>query len=292
MHRFNINIETFTKSQLNGTIFIHKFNKDNLKLLKKTYNEQDSHSDFVESLFNCICGEQTLALPIKYNHNETNIGRLYGDSVGLQNCEYTFKLILLSNYIEIDGCNTWLMIIIAITDAYGVNAEYFKHYIKNKEMVCNDLKLHYGLTQKQSKRLILNILFNETINWKEHPIFKSINELPPFVFNLAKQALEIRNWLSSKNKGIQNVMHKICEHFEVQILEVMVETLKSYNIITANECILQYDGVMVEVNKIPSNKSIRKEILDGLHNNVLRKCGIDIYFQYKIGINGSNLGSN
>ena len=242
-------------------------------------------------------------ISIKYFYSQNNLlGRVYPEkSLSLGSIRKGIRHHLSSDiYIDLDIVNCHSSLLNEIFEKkyptlndYVTNREkYFEkicnHFSVKDEYKCFDYKTPDGYNL--CKELFTRILYFGSYDaWVRSNGLPNI-EAPDFICELKSELLEISEIIKNENPLLVEIVNKsdtnniegsivswFLQEHERQVLEKLFDFFKKKKLITKNNVVLCFDGLMLLKNKVFENNAILKEAELFIYKNL----GFDIKLQIK-----------
>ena len=216
-------------------------------------------------------------LTVKYKRPKYQLGRVY-PSKSLSLCSIRRELrhtLAYDKYIDIDIANCHPEILKQVCDHNKIKTRYLKQYVDNREALLEQTQIHYDCNRDDAKRLFIILAYYGAIDtWKK-------TNLEPFDFILDYQneLKAIGTKIIEANPSLIKTVSKLqkknetgsavsifLQEKERLILECIYNYLVSKEIIVNNDCVLCFDGIMIQKNKYYPNllEELSKVIEDTL----------------------------
>lgn len=231
-----------------------------------------------------------------------NYGRFQPDEYSLARVRREIKCTITKKaendmYIDIDIVNCHFNILYQICKKSNINCENIKEYIKNRDTYINNFIDEFKVSKKEAKIFFITILYgasfkkwivdnNVKVNEKSK-IFKYVEKLQEEMKKISEIILLNNPDLVKeveKNKILKNqkeynkyssVMSTYLQEYESRILEAMYIKLKDLELITNNDCVLCYDGIMIlykNFDKLVKMKYLKniEEVLQSIEEHITK----------------------
>ena len=293
---FSFNYENFIKLLLikQDSIFknitcVEHINIDVLNKIIDTNilieNEEWNEKIQLENIKNKIKNNN---LKVTYINSKYGYGRVYPlKSISLCSVrrELRHTLNFYNNnikYVDVDVINCHPVILNEICKVNNINLNYLNEYIINRDEIMNNISQKFNLTKELIKQLFIIILYNGCINnflLKNNVIIKE--NMDEYIFlknfqndikkighilmeNNKNQILEIKSFQTKKqyDNDMGLILSVYIQDRERQILEIIYNYCKNNNIIINNDCVLCFDGIMLNENNIKNKNELIKNLED------------------------------
>ena len=270
----------------------------------------DTERDYLRKLYYKMESDNTLQV----DYDKKKYGRLNPhQSLSLATTRREIRHALChKQYVDIDIDNCHPTLIIQICDAHNIECKYLKQYVNNRAEKLKTIMEETGCSRNQAKILFIRLLYFGCVdNWcKDENISptkiskdtkKYLKRLSSELRLIAEEIIdenpEVKKYTSDqrkrkeerhqkekqKNPKIEPLKpynalasafsHYVQEH-EHKILEVMYYALKEYKLIIDNDCVLCFDGIMLNVEhvkKLYRRKADRQDALNTLFKKLQDK---------------------
>lgn len=237
--------------------------------------------------------------PFKY-------GRVYPKSVIKKNCAddvefrklngislITVKSLIKNtltkdNYFDVDMVNCHYSLLYNICKKNRMNMKYLYDYVERREEIIQEICDKYNKTRKDVKTSFITILFSgknyDSKNEFFNELCKEVNVVRDLVYNSNSVVVNDIKQFKEK-KGLKEedydikgtVLSYLLQDKEHSILEETYRFFYDRKLINStNNCILCYDGIMIE-----KDNSINSSLLLELENYIKDKTGFDMKFCFK-----------
>jgi len=210
--------------------------------------------------------------------NLKNIGRLFAQSVSLQNLPREFRGVIGTNYYDIDMVNAHPSILYQYCKLNDIKCDNLEYYVNNRDEIIKNLCDKYDLTKPDIKQMFLSVMnggkregiiddfFTNFKNecYRIHKFIISLNE------KLYKDVCNRKEF--NKEGSLTNII--LCQ-IENNLLLHSVQYLLS---IGYNVDVLVFDGFMVRKE---DDKPITEELLKILSDYVFEKTNYRMKFNEK-----------
>lgn len=285
---------SITIQDIQGLVFNEYINIDNaLKILKNWDDilsklpterrnrilEKKKEFDPVISLKK-ICKNKSTVNNVNYlpSKNLKNMGRLFAQSVSLQNLPREFRNAISGNYHDIDMVNCHPSILLQYCKKNDIKCDNLEYYVNNRDEVINKIMNDYQLNKEDVKQLFLSVM-----NGGKR---EGITDL--FFTKFKMECERIHTFITSLNQKLYKEVYKrkdfningsltniiLCD-IENKILLYAVQFLMNNNF---KVDVLVFDGCMIRKEE---GKEITDELLDKINKYVLEKTEYDIKFVEK-----------
>ena len=209
-------------------------------------------------------------IEVKYTIKSHKIGRVYTEnSLGLCNFRKEIRHTLTKNiYTDIDIKNCHFVILFNLLESNKIKCKYLKKYINERDDILNKMIIYFLITKDEAKELFIKLLyFGSFKKWVDDNKF-SINEsdeIVIFILKFQKELIknceiliehnknifeDIKQYKMKNNKPLDNLKSSVCSHilqeYERRILEKVFIFCCDNGYIKNNNCVLCYDGLMIE----------------------------------------------
>jgi hypothetical protein len=216
-------------------------------------------------------------LTVKYKRPKYQLGRVY-PAKSLSLCSVRREIrhtLAYDKYVDIDIANCHPELLKQICDNNKIKTRYLKQYVENREALLEQTQTHYDCTRDDAKRLFIILTYYGAIDtWK-----KSDKEPFDFILDFQNELKAIGVKIIDANPALMKTVNKLqkknetgsavsifLQEKERLILECIYNYLVSKEIIVNNDCVLCFDGIMVQKNKYYPNllEELSKVIEDTL----------------------------
>jgi hypothetical protein len=237
-----------------------------------------------------------------------NYGRFQPDEYSLARVRREIKCTITKKnnkdmYIDIDIVNCHFNILYQVCKKNNINCDSIKEYIKNRDKYVNDFIDEFKVSKKQAKIFFITILYGASFKkWivennikivEKSKIYKYVERLQQEMKTISETILnknpdlvkEVEKNKILKNKKEYNkyssVMSTYLQEYESRILETMYIKLKDMELITNNDCVLCYDGIMIlyknfdKLIKMNYLKNI-EEVLQAMEEHITKTTGFKL----------------
>lgn len=197
--------------------------------------------------------------------------------------------IAFNQYADIDIVNCHPVILAQICKKNNIECEKLDYYINNRENVLNDFMKATGLTRDDGKAFVISLMYGGTVYsfCKKNEIK---TKMPYFFKQFEKEREHICDMIVSSNPTLVNDLRKLdkqgynfdgcvtsyyLQEHERRILEHVYTFFVNNNVIQKNDCVLCYDGIMVNKNRFNDG------MLEELRDYVFEKTGFNLDFAIK-----------
>jgi len=279
--------------QLNETVNTDILNRlINSNLLKLTKNER----------FNCQFDNEKLQLleiakhvknsilTTKYAMATYNVGRVFAHkSLSLGCLRKAIRHTLCYDvYTDIDIENCHPQLLLQYCEANNILTNCLKQYVNDRTKILQETQAYYNVNRDDAKLLFIILMYYGSFdNWV---IEVKAEKITPtgFIKNYIKELKNIGVQIASSNTDLVKIVQKLnktnsqssivslfLQDIERQILELIYDYLTSHNYIQHKNCILCFDGIMIE------RKYFKPEIINELHKYILEESGYNLTFTTK-----------
>ena len=178
-----------------------------------------------------------------------------------------------NKYVDIDIANCHPELLKQICDHNKIKTRYLKQYVENREALLEQTQTHYDCSRDDAKRLFIILTYYGDIDtWK-----KSDKEPFDFILDFQNELKAIGVKIIDANPALMKTVNKLqkknetgsavsifLQEKERLILECIYNYLVSKEIIVNNDCVLCFDGIMIQKNKYYTSllDELSKVILD------------------------------
>ncbi len=203
-------------------------------------------------------------LTVKYKRPKYQLGRVYPvKSISLCSVRRAIRHTLAhGKYVDIDIANCHPEILKQICDHNKIKTRYLKQYVENREKILEDVMTYYDCRREEAKQLFIILVYYGSINtWK-----KTDKEPFDFIIDFQNELKAIGSKITEANPALMKTVNKLqkknetgsavsifLQEKERLILECMYNYLVSKQIIVNNDCVLCFDGIMIQKNKYYPN---------------------------------------
>lgn len=205
------------------------------------------------------------------------------------------------NYIDIDVVCCHNVILEQLCKHNNINCEYLTKYINNRDSIIIDIIKQYNIKDNEDKTprdivktLFITLIYGGTFQWflkknninyddiKQHDITNFIEEYETELNNIKNHIIKLNPNLVNEIKQ-QKLKQKIKKYnlintsfsiylqdFENKILEHIYIYCKDNKYINKNDCILTYDGIMI------NKKYFKQTLLNELEQYIYTKLNFKI----------------
>jgi hypothetical protein len=217
-------------------------------------------------------------------------GRVYAkNGVGLQLIRKEIRHTISEDYyIDLDIVNAHATILYQLMVYNNIPCEYLEKYINNRDKILYTIMEKYNTKRESAKNLFIMMLYGGTfVSWaEENNIYKKeidfIKKFKSELKTISKIILANNSQLKNliiKKKETKNIESSVCSYvlqeYENRILEVIYDYCVDEGYIEDNNCVLTFDGLMIEKNKY------KPELLEELNIVVRERTGFDLQFIQK-----------
>jgi hypothetical protein len=200
-------------------------------------------------------------LKVSYKRPKYMFGRVY-PSKSLSLCSLRRQVrhtLAYDNYIDIDIANCHPEILNQLCIHHDIKTRYLNDYVNKRDEILQDTMNIYDCNRDEAKKLFISLMYYGRFgSWEQGEgkepsefIYNFINELQIVsskLINVNPAVVKIVKALDKKNlKG--SVMSIILQEKERLILEAVYNHLINKKIITNNDCVLCFDGIMIKKSK-------------------------------------------
>lgn len=199
-------------------------------------------------------------LKVSYKKPKYGLGRVY-PSKSLSLCSIRREIrhtLAFGKYIDIDIANCHPELLKQICDNNKIKTRYLKQYVENREVILEQTQTHYNCTRDEAKTLFIILAYYGAIDtWK-----KTDKEPFDFIIDYQNELKVIGSKIIEANPQLIAIVKKeqkknptgsavsiFLQEKERLILECIYEYLLSKKIINNNDCVLCFDGIMIQKNK-------------------------------------------
>ena len=225
-------------------------------------------------------------IKVSYRRPKYGLGRVY-PSKSLSLCSLRREIrhtLAFDKYVDIDIVNCHPEILKQVCDQNKIKTRYLKQYVENRESILEQTQVHYNCSRDDAKRLYIILAYYGAINtWK-----KTDKEPFDFILDYQNELKVIGSKIIEANPQLMAIVKKeqkknatgsavsiFLQEKERKILECIYEYLVSKKIVVNNDCVLCFDGIMIQKNKYYSS------LLEELSNVVLDTLGFKLKFTEK-----------
>jgi hypothetical protein len=227
---------------------------------------------------------------VKYNITQSGFGRVNPvKSLSLCSLRKEIRHTLAKNeYVDLDIVNCHPVILHQLCIKNKINfAKSLKRYVEDRDSILSLVMNKYNVSKDDAKNLFIRLMyFGKFENWADELILKSKEPLN-FITNFKTELENISNIIVGSNQEIVDEIKKVkrkdltnlrgsivsyyLQEWERRILEVIYIYLReTKNIISNNNIVLCYDGVMIP------KKSFHDELIKELEEEVFNKLNLRI----------------
>lgn len=273
---------------------VHKLFKNWDKILNDMPEERRKNIIEYSKIFdplNCIkklCKNDANINIVSYapSKNLKSIGRLFAQSVSLQNLPREFRGVIGTNYHDIDMVNCHPNILYQYCKLNDIKCDNIEYYVNNRDEIIKRLCEKYSLERDDIKQMFLSVMNGGKRDGIVDEFFSNFkNEccrIHKFIISLNPELY--KDVCKRKDFNIEGSLTNIilCE-IENNLLLHSIQYLlsKGYNI-----DVLIFDGFMIRKDK---DKLITEELLNELSNYVFEKTQYRVKFTEKALDNTINL---
>ena len=226
-------------------------------------------------------------LKVIYKKSKCNYGRVFPiKALSLGSLRKPIRHTLCKEfYVDIDIENCHPQILKQICEHNNIPINYLKQYVDNRTEILNETQDIYNVSRDDAKLLfIILAYFGSFDTWIKD---LNIEYVPPtdFILNYINELKHIGTLIQSANKDLSkqvknlqkenekaSVVSIFLQDKERQILEFIYEYLVNNKYIINKNCVLCFDGIMIET------KYYKPELLNELHDHILKVIGFDLTF--------------
>ena len=210
-------------------------------------------------------------LKVSYKRPKYGLGRVYPyKSLSLCSIRRELRHTLAhGNYTDIDIENCHPVILNHLCIHHNIETKYLQQYVNNRDNILNEAMTYYGCDRDKAKKIFISLINNGTFeNWNktDENWTKTDKEPTEFIYNynnemkiISENFIKINPDLVKIVKALQKknekgtVMSIILQEKERTILECVYNELIKKKIITNNDCVLCFDGIMIKQSKFYNN---------------------------------------
>ena len=195
-------------------------------------------------------------------------------------------------YTDIDIVNCHPVILLQICKKNKIECSKLEYYINNREKVLSQFMNATGLVRDDAKEFMIILMYGGSVYGycRQHKIkcmlpyyFKAFEKETKAIFKaIIESNLELAKDLKEVRKKDYNfdgsVSSYYLQEFERRILERVYTFFKKRGIIVDNDCILSFDGIMVNKARF---ENADKNILRDLEAYIDKKLGFKLKFDTK-----------
>lgn len=229
-------------------------------------------------------------LKVQYFKAKYNYGRVFpSKALSLGSLRRPIRHTLChNNYTDIDIENCHPQLLKQICDKNNIAIKYLSEYVNNRPAILLETQNYYNVSRDNAKLLYLILAYYGSFdNWLKEV---GAENKPPteFINNYIKELNIIGVHISNANSNLKKIVQDLekrnekgtvvslyLQDVECKILEVVYKFLIDKKYIHNNNCILCYDGLMIE------SKYYKPELLNELHDHILNVAGFDLLFTTK-----------
>ena len=220
-------------------------------------------------------------LKVVYKRPKYQLGRVYpAKSLSLCSLRREIRHTLAHDkYTDIDINNCHPEILKQVCDHNKIKTRYLKQYVDNREAILEQTQAHYNCTRDDAKRLYIILAYYGAIDtWK-----KTDKEPFDFVLDYQNELKVIGTKIIEANPALMKTVAKeqkknatgsavsiFLQEKERIILECIYEFLVSKQIVTNNDCVLCFDGIMIQKSKYYTS------LLDEIAKVIVEKTGFKL----------------
>lgn len=216
-------------------------------------------------------------LKVSYKRPKYQLGRVY-PTKSLSLCSVRREIrhtLAHGKYIDIDIANCHPEILKQICDHNKIKTRYLKQYVENREALLEQTQNYYDCSRDDAKRLFIILAYYGAIDtWK-----RTDKEPFDFILDYQNELKIIGSKIIEANPSLIKTVSKLqkknetgsavsifLQEKERLILECIYNYLVSKQIIVDNDCVLCFDGIMIQKNKYYPNllEELSKVIEDTL----------------------------
>ena len=203
-------------------------------------------------------------LKVSYKRPKYQLGRVYpAKSLSLCSVRREIRHTLAHDkYIDIDIANCHPELLKQICDHNKIKTRYLKQYVDNREEILQQTQTHYNCSRDEAKRLFIILAYYWAIDtWK-----KSNIEPFDFILDYQNELKNIGSKIIDANPSLIKTVSKLqkknetgsavsifLQEKERLVLECIYNYLVSKQVIVDNDCVLCFDGIMIQKNKYYPN---------------------------------------
>ena len=291
----------FQNIELNETINLNRLNQliksDALQKIEQTnanaaYNhpnagEYENEKHHLEAMAKRIRNDK---LQVSYKKAGNNYGRTYASkALSLGSLRKPIRHTLCHDiYTDIDIENCHPQLLKQVCEANGIQCKFLTVYVENRPAILAQVQAYYNVSRDDAKNLFIRLAyFGSFNNWIDDVKAESkpplefitsyINELKIIGQHVINANSDLHKAVLKEKKRNVNAstVSLFLQEIERQMLELIYEYLSNNKFIQNRNCVLCYDGIMIE------SKFYKPEILDELHDHVLNVSGFDLKFTTK-----------
>jgi len=213
---------------------LYENNKKDSENLKNEYSKIKNYcKKIIESNNN---------LKVEYEFNKNDFGRLYSNSISLQNLPSMIRGILCDGItLDLDQKNSSIKILIKECIKNGIEYKNLKNYDENREEYLVSLMNDLNIDKKEAKQLFISCLFKEDLTLTYGNKKKKIKNTAFLNFDIETKKIinELykiyeKDYIKYLNKNDYNLKGKLCNllifKIENELLLKSIEFLKNKNI--------------------------------------------------------------
>ena len=275
---------------INSNILTQLINSNLLQLVKSDKPGRDIYENekhHLEMLFKKL---QNNKLKVNYKRSKSNFGRVFPNkALSLGSLRKPIRHTLCKGvYVDIDIENCHPQILKQICEKNNIPINYLKQYVDNRTEILKETQDIYKVSRDDAKNLFIRLAyFGVFDNWinelgiehKQQTNFISnyINELKHIgsIIQLANNDLTKQVKKLQKENEKASIVSIFLQDKERQILELVYEYLVNNKYIINKNCVLCFDGIMID------SKYYKPELLQELHEHILKVSGFDLTFTTK-----------
>jgi hypothetical protein len=277
--------------------------------------ETNTLHTILPKLYHCTEKYMTDALEVKYFYDKKKkIGRVYPEySLSLCNLRRSIRHVLSNgHYLDIDIVNCHFKIADELFNKPKIQFPLLHDYVVRRDFYLNQLCFHFnelpetlGVLGRKPLNIVddydmlkecflIQLYFGTWEGWRNDNHMPPICE-PLFITNLKGEFEGIANiiqhqepeWVEimKNTKKTQNpngtIVSWYLQEWERRLLETIKDTLKNIKQIKKNNCVLCFDGIMVELNEKNNDKPAQDKILKTACDAVKLKHNIEIELKIK-----------
>jgi len=216
-------------------------------------------------------------LSVKYKRPKYQLGRVYpAKSLSLCSVRREIRHTLAHHkYVDIDIANCHPELLKQVCDHNKIKTRYLKQYVDNREAILEQTQVHYDCSRDDAKELFIILVYYGSVKtWR-------MTNVEPFDFitDFQNELKAIGSKITEANPALMKTVAKLqkknetgsavsifLQEKERLILECIYNHLVSKEIIVNNDCVLCFDGIMIQKNKYYPNllEELSKVIEDTL----------------------------
>jgi hypothetical protein len=282
-------------------------NKTNRLLRVTTNNKAWVIYDVVKNCRISPCGNYYINKVFYKYGKKRQEGRVYADSGSFQGLNKVMRRYMCNSehaesnkwqLRDIDMENAYPSILYQIAKRHGIDLEYMRYYIENREAVLIETMSAYNINRDLAKKFYLSTMHGgnyttllkkegfdvSKLKEKQGTFIVSFKGDIQKVYDELKDHYEFRELTSeiendaSKTQKRGTFISYLCNRYESQVLETVIEYSMQCNYVPVTRV---FDGFMIEWRSTDNHHHSMSDYLNSLNRVVLEKTGLDMVFTNK-----------